>query len=91
MRKILLFLPFLVMGCSQEAVQLLTPEYKVIKAPDELYNCPIKNKFPKSDTLTNKQVGTLILDLQKNNITCHNSMEAVKQFYLDVEQTVAKK
>jgi hypothetical protein len=90
MRKFLLLLPLLLTGCSQTAVQLIAPEYKVIKAPDTLYNCPVETKFPKPETLTNKQVGNLILKLQKNNVTCKNSSEAVKKFYDDAEKTVSE-
>lgn len=92
MKKILLVLPlFLLTGCTQTAVQLLTPEYKIIKAPEVLYNCPVKNKFPKADTLTNKQVGNLILELQQNNMTCKQSLDAVRQFYDDAEKTINNK
>ena len=89
MRKFILLLPLLLTGCSQTAVQLIAPEYKVIKAPDTLYTCPTETKFPKSDTLTNKQVGALILKLQKNNVTCKQNMESVKKFYDDAEKTVS--
>lgn len=89
--RALLLLPLLLTGCTQEAVQLLAPEYKVIKAPDDLYNCPVKSQFPKSETLTNKQVGSLILELQKNNITCKQSLDSVKQFYDDAEKTLEEK
>ena len=92
MKKVLLVLPlFLLTGCSQTAVQLLTPEYKVIKAPDDLYNCPVETKFPKAETLTNKQVGNLVLKLQKNNVTCKQSLDAVRQFYDDAEKTINTK
>jgi len=90
MKKFVILLPLLLTGCSQTAVQLIAPEYKVIKAPDDMYNCPVETKFPKADTLTNKQVGQLILKLQKNNITCKQKMEAVKQFYDDAEKTVSE-
>jgi hypothetical protein len=90
MKKLLLLFPLLLTGCSQTAVQLIAPEYKVIKAPDDMYNCPVETKFPKADTLTNKQVGQLILKLQKNNITCKQKMEAVKQFYDDAEKTISE-
>jgi len=88
MKKLALLLPLLLTACSQTAVQLIAPEYKIVKAPDTMYDCPVETKFPKSDTLTNKQVGALILKLQKNNVTCKQRMEAVKQFYDDAEKTV---
>jgi hypothetical protein len=91
MKKLLLVLPLLLTGCSQTAVQLLAPEYKIVTAPEELYACPVEKVFPKSDTLTNKQVGTLVLKLQKNNITCRQSLDAIHKFYDDAEKTVSEK
>lgn len=88
MKKLILLLPLLLTGCSQTAVQLLAPEYKIVKAPDDLYNCPVETKFPKADTLTNKQVGNLLIKIQKNNVTCKERLDAVKQFYDDAEKTV---
>lgn len=88
MKRLILLFPLLLTGCSQTAVQLLAPEYKIVKAPDDMYTCPVETKFPKADTLTNKQVGNLILKLQKNNVTCKQKLDAVKQFYDDAEKTV---
>lgn len=88
MKKLVLLLPLLLTGCSQTAVQLLAPEYKIVKAPYDMYECPVETKFPKAETLTNKQVGALILKLQKNNVTCKQKIEAVKQFYNDAEKTI---
>ena len=82
---------FLLTGCTQSAVTLLAPEYKVIKAPEALYNCPVETKFPKADKLTDQQVGALLLKLQNNNMTCKQSMEAIRQFYDDAEKTLATK
>jgi len=90
MKKLLLLSGLLLAGCSQ-TVSLLTPEYKIVKAPDTLYECPTLTKFPKADTLTDEQVGRLILRLQRNNIACKNSSEAVHKFYDDAEQTISKK
>ena len=88
MKRLLLLLPLLLTGCSQTAVQLLAPEYKIVKAPDDLYNCPIETKFPNPDTLTNKQAGNLLLKIQTNNSICKNNMNSLKQFYDDAEKTV---
>ena len=59
MKRLILLFPLLLTGCSQTAVQLLAPEYKIVRAPDDMYTCPVETKFPKADTLTNKQVGGL--------------------------------
>ena len=90
MKRLVLLLPLLLTGCSQTAVQLIAPEYKIVKAPDIMYDCPVETKFPNPDTLTNKQVGNLILKLNKNNNVCKQKLEAVKQFYNDAEKTVSE-
>ena len=92
MKKILVISSlFLLTGCSQTAVTLLTPEYKIIKAPDEMYNCKVEKYFPNPDTLTEKQVGRLILKLQNNNLSCKNNMDALHKFYDDAEATINNK
>jgi hypothetical protein len=91
MKYFLLLVPLVLTGCSQTAAQLLAPEYKIVKAPDDLYNCPVVTKFPNSETLTNKQVGNLITKLQHNNLICKQSLDTVHQFYDDAEKTVNDK
>ena len=89
--KKLLIIPFAIVLCGcHSAVELVAPEYKVVKAPDYLYNCPVQKKFPSPDTLTDQQVGDLLLNLQRNNITCKTSLDSVKKFYDDAEKTVGK-
>jgi hypothetical protein len=87
--KIFVIIPllFLLTGC-QSAVKLIAPEYKLVKAPDDLYKCPTEKTFPKANTLTNQQVGSLILKLHKNNIICKNSLDSIKLFYDDAEKTL---
>ena len=89
MKKLLLLSCMFLSACQTEAV-MLAPEYKVVKAPEKLYNCPIKKAFPSSETLTDKQVGSVILDLQKNNITCKNSLDSIKKFYDEAEKKIEK-
>lgn len=90
MKKLLILSCFLLAGCQSE-LHLIAPEYKIVKAPDDLYNCPVEKRFPKTDTLTDQQVGTLIMKLQRNNITCKNSLDSVKTFYDEAEKTVNAK
>ncbi|CAB5220882.1 hypothetical protein UFOVP247_51 [uncultured Caudovirales phage] len=78
-------------GCATTEPQLIAPEYKIIKAPDDMYRCPVLRTFPKSETLTDQEVGSLILKLQKNNITCKNSLDSIKQFYDGAEKTISQK
>jgi hypothetical protein len=72
-------------------MKLISPEYKVVKVPNELYNCPIEKQFPKSNKLTNEQVGQVILKLQKNNMTCKNSLDSIHQYLEEAETKTSKK
>lgn len=87
--KWLAIVPFLLLtACQHTAVSLIAPEYKIVKAPDDLYKCPVLTKFPKDDTLTDQEVGSLILKLQNNNVTCKRSLDSIKQFYDEAEKTI---
>ena len=92
MKKLIIILAALTLsGCASNPIKLIAPEYVVIKVPDELYNCPSVTKFPKTDNLTNEEVGQLILKLQKNNMVCKNSLDTVHQYLNDAETKVKKK
>jgi hypothetical protein len=89
--KLLYVLPLLLLtACQHTSVSLIAPEYKIVRAPDDLYKCPIVTKFPKDDTLTDQEVGSLLLKLQNNNITCRRSLDSIKQFYNEAEKTLAE-
>ena len=88
-KLVVISLALFVAGCHQ-SLEFYTPEYKVVKAPDYLYNCPLSNKFPNPDKLTDQQVGDLILNLHKNNVTCKKSLDSIKKFYDDADQTTSK-
>jgi hypothetical protein len=89
-KKFLILSCLVLAGCSSE-LKLIAPEYKIVKAPAELYNCPVEKKFPKADTLTERQVGVLLLKLQRNNVTCKNSLDSIQRFYDEAEKTVNEK
>ena len=80
----------LLAGCGT-APKLIAPEYKVVTVPDDLYQCPVEKKFPDSRGLTNQQVGALILKLQKNNMTCKNSLDNIKSYLAEAEAKISKK
>jgi hypothetical protein len=90
--KWLAIVPLLLLAaCQHTNVSLIAPEYKIVKAPDDLFKCPVVTKFPKAETLTDQEVGSLILKLHNNNITCKNSLDSIKKFYDDAENTVNEK
>ena len=78
----------LLTACQHTQVALIAPEYKIVKAPDDLYRCPTVTKFPRDETLTDQEVGSLILKLQNNNVTCRRSLDSIKQFYDEAEKTI---
>lgn len=78
-----------VAGCSTP-VKLIAPEAKVVSVPPDYYNCPVETRFPDPSKLTNKEVGSLILKLHKNNVTCKNSLDSIK-IYLDNAQATVNK
>ena len=87
-----LIIPFLLLlpACATKKVELIAPEYKIIKAPDDFYKCPVVTSFPKSDTLTDQEVGQLLVKLQRYNRTCKNNIDSLKKFYDDAELTINK-
>ena len=91
MKKIVLLSVLLLGGCSNESVKLLSPEYKVVKIPESLYECPTIKKFPDADKLTNQQVGSLLIKVQKNNMMCKNSLDGIKKYMNEAEATVSAK
>ena len=78
-------------GCAGDPIKLLSPEYKVVKIPETLYDCPTIKKFPDADKLTNQQVGSLLIKVQKNNVMCKNSLDSIKKYMDDAEATVSTK
>jgi len=91
MKYVIVLSALLLSGCASAPIKLLEPEYKVVTPPESLYDCPIEKKFPDSKNLTNEQVGKLILKLQKNNLTCKNSLENVHNFMDQAKETIEKK
>jgi hypothetical protein len=92
MKKILLISLLTLTGCaSEEPVKLLAPEYKVVKIPEQLYVCPVIKNYPDASNLTNKQVGSLLVNVQKNNMICKNSIDSIKKYMDEAEATVSDK
>ena len=91
MKKILLLSTLLLAGCQSTQIKLVSPEYKVVKIPEQLYECPTVKKFPDADKLTNQQVGSLLIKVQKNNMICKNSLDGIKKYMEEAEATVSAK
>ena len=81
MKKLIVLLPLLLAGCATTTPNLIAPEYKVVTAPEEMYYCPTVVKYPDSKTLTDRQVGILLLKYHRNNRICKDNLDKLKQFY----------
>ena len=78
MKKIIL-LSFLLAGCQSTITET---KLQVVTPPEQMYDCPIKTKWPNWQTLNDTEVAKTIVELYKNNARCKNSIDAIKQ-YLD--------
>ena len=76
--KKLLVLSLLLAGCQSTVTSKMT----VVTPPEQLYDCPIKDKWPNYKTLNDTEVAKTIVELYKNNYRCKASIDAIKQ-YLD--------
>ena len=94
MNKLLFLIPvaFLAVGCAASPKpELITTKYRVVMPPEDFYNCPSVTKFPNPDTLTDEQVGQLLIKLQTSNVKCKRSVEAIRAYLLKAKKTVEGK
>ena len=91
MKKFLLVSVLFLGACSSNQAVLIAPQYKIVKPPEDFYNCPVIKKFPNIENLTNQQVGSIILTLEKNNIVCKNSVDQIKKYLDDAETKTSKR
>lgn len=92
--KSLFVIPLLIVlaGCaSSPKPMLITKEFKVVTPPEDFYNCPSVSKFPNPETLTDEQVGSLIVRLQSNNVKCKKNMVAIKEYLDKAKKTIEGK
>ena len=84
--KKFLVLSFLVLaGCQSTAV---TTKLQVVTPPDELYDCPIKDKWPNWKTLNDTEVAKTIVELYKNNSRCKASVDAIQKYLTDAKARI---
>jgi hypothetical protein len=83
--KKLLILSLLLAGCQSTAP---TTRLQVITPPDEMYDCPIKTKWPNWQKLNDTDVAKTIVELYKNNKRCKNSVDAIKQYLTDAKTRI---
>lgn len=82
MKKILaLFLLLFLTACGNNSEYVISSQSFVIPGvPSSMFNCPIIEQWPNSDELTDLDVARLLVELQRNNLTCKNSIDALREF-----------
>lgn len=91
MKKIiLLVVAMLLVGCNDQSQILTSYKYMVVHPSEAMYYCPVLKQWPNWKTLTDSQVAKLIIQLQKNNLTCKSSIESIKNFLKKTELQMKK-
>lgn len=67
--------------------QMVTKEKLTVVEPDRsLYNCPSISRYPNPDTLTDAEVGRLLLSMERTNSECRRNMKAIQTFIEQAKQ-----
>lgn len=90
MKKIILIAALLMLaGCNDQQV-ITSYRYMVVHPDEAMYYCPVLKQWPKWNTLKDSEVAKVIVQLQKNNITCKSSIESIRTFLDSADKTLKK-
>ena len=85
MKKLVIIAALLLTGCQSTAP---TTKLQVVTPPDEMYDCPIKTKWPNYKTLNDTEVAKTIVELYKNNSRCKASIDAIQKYLTDAKARI---
>lgn len=89
MKKIILMCAVLLLaGCNDTQQVVTSYKYMVVHPSEAMYYCPVIKEFPNWKTLTDSQVAKLVVQLQKNNLTCKSSIDSIKTFLDKAEKDI---
>lgn len=83
-------LTLLLIGCNSTTQNVVSTKLTVVTPDESLYTCPIVKQYPDPNKLTDIQVARLLVTLYQNNITCKNSIDAIKKFLDDSKASIEK-
>jgi len=89
MKKILLLSTLLIAGCQSTLVT--TKEQFVVTPSVSMYNCPTVNSYPDPKKLTDIEVAKLIVQLDRYNKVCKNSIDSIRTYLENAKKTIEKK
>jgi len=91
MKKIILLAIVIALASCNDQTQIVTSyKYMVAHPSEAMYYCPVVKQFPNWKTLTDSQVAKLLIQLQKNNLTCKSSIESIRKFLNDADLQLKK-
>jgi uncharacterized protein YcfL len=89
MKKLILLSTLLLAGC--QTAQIVTTQKQVVITPSfSMYNCPTVESYPNPKTLTDVEVAKLIVQLDRYNKICKNSIDSIKSYLENAKKTVEK-
>lgn len=81
----------LLLAACNDQTQIITTYKHMVVHPDEaMYYCPVITKFPNWKTLKDSEVADTVLKLYKNNMTCKSSIESIRKFLNESDNTIKK-
>lgn len=83
--KKLIILSLLLAGCQST---VSSTKLEVIIPPEQMYDCPIKTKWPNWQKLNDTDVAKTVVELYKNNHRCKNSVDAIKKYLTDAKARI---
>lgn len=76
-------------GCQTTSPTIISTQYKVMQVPAYFYKCPTNGlDGVDPNKLTNNQVARILVILRKDNLTCAQSLAAIKKYLADAEATI---
>lgn len=80
----------LLAGCNETKQIITTYKWMVIHPDEAMYYCPVLKKIPNWKTLKDSEVAKVVLELQKNNLTCKSSLESIKKFLKEADDSIKR-
>ena len=81
MRLILgLGLIILLSACAPDDRIVTSQNLSIPSISPSMFNCPVIERWPNPEELTDLEVARLLVELRRNNTLCRNSMDAIREF-----------
>ena len=87
MKKLVIISALLLTGCQSTAI---STKLEVVTPPEQMYDCPIKDKWPNWKTLNDTEVAKTVVELYKNNTRCKASVDAIRKYLTDAKARIER-